>query len=98
MMFSDATLQAHRDAQRFIQEEEMEVNGTTLSKHLYDLLLKNVSKDDPLTQDELQVRYKIQLFIYFLYQVCRYYEIFVLNFHQNNGKDGLSLLELKERN
>lgn len=63
-MISDPTLQALYDANQFIRQEEeanrnhgeqqQQITGRQLSDRLYHLLLKNVSKDDPLTQDELQ--------------------------------------------
>jgi hypothetical protein len=58
-MIDDVTLQAMNDANQFIQQEknqdQIEISGSVLSNRLYQLLLKNVSKDDPLTTDELQV-------------------------------------------
>lgn len=54
---SDITLQALADANQFLQQEAQleSMSGTVLSKRIYTLLIKNVSKNDPLTQDELQV-------------------------------------------
>jgi hypothetical protein len=58
-MFSDITLQTLHEASQFIQTErenkEGTASGSNLSNRTYALLLKNVSKDDPLSQDELQV-------------------------------------------
>jgi hypothetical protein len=58
-MIEDVTLQAMNEANQFIQQEknqdQIEISGSVLSKRVYQLLLKNVSKDDPLSTDELQV-------------------------------------------
>ena len=66
-MVNDVTLQALAEANQYLQREATSelISGTVLSKRLYTLLIKNVSKDDPLTQDELQVRDFYSLFLFF---------------------------------
>ncbi len=59
----DVTLQVHADAIREIEKEQQgtnerndeDINFRQINEHIYHLLLKNVSKDDPLSPEEVQV-------------------------------------------
>lgn len=79
------------EASQFLQQEEQvdAVSGTVLSKRLYSLLLKNVSKNDPLTQDELQASGLLTfLSLHFVIVIKRNFENFALLYLQNNGVTG----------
>lgn len=49
----DATIQVHKDAMKYIHaaSEAQDV----LDGNIYKLLLKNISRNDPLTREEAQV-------------------------------------------
>lgn len=58
---NDLTIHVHNEAMRHISrseapsEDESEIHE--INENIYRLLLKNVSRDDPLTPDELRVRH-----------------------------------------
>lgn len=98
---SDIMLRTLAEASQFLQQEEQvdAVSGTVLSKRLYSLLLKNVSKNDPLTQDELQVSgFLIFLSLYFVIVRKRNFENFALLYLLNNGVIGSNLREQRRKN
>lgn len=59
----DTTLQVHAEALREIQKdndnssapEEEDINFRQINEKIYYLLIKNVSRDSPLTPEEVQV-------------------------------------------
>jgi hypothetical protein len=53
---NDPTFRVHAEALRSQQEEaETSEDRPDIDDHLYELLLKNVSKNQPLSEEELQV-------------------------------------------
>lgn len=53
--FSNKTIeQVHHDAVKFINEENS-LTTKAMNDNIYKLLIKNVSKNDPLSEEEAQV-------------------------------------------
>lgn len=50
----DATIQVHSDALKYVQSAR-ETQNVVLDDNIYRLLMKNVSRNDPLTREEAQV-------------------------------------------